>query len=106
MTTFQSAINNSSRFDDDYLKEVSKRNIMNDLGRISKLIATLTRAFDKESELSNETKKKILILQDMISDVYDMEMKKIINKQKEEGKEFLSNKEIDNLIDSIKKELI
>ena len=94
----------SSRFDKSYLDEVTKTNILSDLENISKLIITLTRTFSKEESLDNETKKNILILQDMVKDIYETEMGRAITKQKENGKEFLSNKEIDDLIDKIKNE--
>ena len=94
----------SSRFDKDYLDEVTKRNILSDLENISKLISTLTRVFSEEETLDNDSKKKILILKDMVSDIYSTEMDKTIAKQKKNGKEFLSNKEIDDLIDKIKNE--
>ena len=40
----------------------------------------------------------------MVKDIYETEMGRAITKQKENGKEFLSNKEIDDLIDKIKNE--
>jgi hypothetical protein len=99
------SMRDSSRFDKAYLDEVTKRNILTDMENISKLVGTLTRAFSNEKgNLDNETKKKILILQDMVSDIYDTEMNKMIIKQKKNGKEFITNKEIDDLIDNIKNE--
>lgn len=85
--------------DESYLNEVTKQNILDDLKRIERYAKSLYRIVDNSKSLDNETKQNILDLMEMSKNIFDMEVNKELKNQKENGKEFLSDEDIDDLFD-------
>lgn len=89
----------------EYLKEVKKDNILDNLKSIKKRLKTLVKVYSKRKKMDNETKQNIIILHDISTEIFNTEMDKELKKQKKEGKEFLSDDDVDNLIESVKTEI-
>ena len=87
-----------------YLDEVKKQNILDDLKRIENYVSTLHNMIDKSQYLDDETKQNILELKETSHQIYNQEMDKELKRQKKDGKEFLSDSDVDDLIDKIKRE--
>ena len=87
-----------------YLDEVKKQNILDDLKRIENYVSTLHNMIDKSRYLDDETKQNILELKETSHQIYNQEMDKELKRQKKDGKEFLSDSDVDDLIDKIKRE--
>jgi DNA-binding FrmR family transcriptional regulator len=87
-----------------YLDEVKKQNILDDLKRIEKYVSTLHNMIDKSQYLDDETKQNILELRETSHHIYNQEMDKELKRQKEDGKRFLSDSDVDDIVDRIKRE--
>lgn len=87
-----------------YLDEVKKQNILDDLKRIESYVSKLHNMIDKSQYLDDETKQNILELKETSHQIYNQEMDKELERQKKDGKEFLSDSDVDDLIDKIKRE--
>lgn len=87
-----------------YLDEVKKQNILDDLKRIEKYVSTLHHMIDKSQYLDDETKQNVLELRETSHHIYNQEMDKEVKRQKEDGKEFLSDSDVDDIVDRIKRE--
>jgi len=87
-----------------YLGEVKKQNILDDLKRIEKYVSTLYNMIDKSPYLDDETKQNIFDLMETSNNIYNQEMDKELKRQKEDGKEFLSDSDVDDIFDRIKRE--
>jgi hypothetical protein len=86
------------------IKEIKKQNILECLKNIEKYSQYLYNMVDKSIHLDNETKQNILNLEKITFQIYDFEINKELKKQKDDGKIFLSNENIDNLVSKIKQE--
>jgi hypothetical protein len=86
------------------LSEVKKHNLLSDLEIIEKRTKQLYRLVSDLNEIDNDTKKNIRNLYDLINSVHDEEFSKELKKQKANGKEFLSDSEIDDLVNKIVEE--
>ena len=87
-----------------YLDEIKKQNILDDLKRIENHVSTLHNMIEKSQYLDDETKQNILELKETSHQIYNQEMDKELERQKKDGKEFLSDNDVDDLIDKIKRE--
>lgn len=87
-----------------YLDEVKKKDILDDLKRVENYASKLHNVIDKSKYLDDETKQNILKLRKKLSQIYNEEIDKEIKRQKEDGKEFLSDSDVDDLVDRIKQE--
>jgi len=87
-----------------YLDEVKKQNILDDLKRIENYVSILHNMIEKSQYLDDETKQNILGLRETSHQIYNQEMDKELKRQKKDGKEFLSDSDVDDLIDKIKRE--
>lgn len=83
-----------------YLNEVKKQNILDDLKRIENYVSILHNMIDKSQYLDDETKQNILELKETSHQIYNQEMDKELKRQKKDGKEFLSDSDVDDLIDN------
>ena len=59
---------------------------------------------EKSQYLDDETKQNILGLRETSHQIYNQEMDKELKRQKKDGKEFLSDSDVDDLVDNIKHE--
>lgn len=87
-----------------YLDEVKKQNILDDLKIIEKYVFTLHNIIDKSQYLDDETKQNILELREISHHIYNQEMHKELKRQKDNGKKFLSDRDVDDIVDRIKRE--
>jgi hypothetical protein len=84
----------------EYLREVKRRNLLDDLEAIQRHAAVLHRVLsDKDSALDDELKEGVLRLREASGGLYDREMDKELRRQKKAGKQFLSNEEIDRIVE-------
>lgn len=92
------------KYDETYLEEMGIDKVVelldDSLGRIKK-ISTMIK--NKEN-IDEETKGNVIELYDSVNMIYDFEMSKELNEQKKNGKKFLSDDDVDNLIIKIIKE--
>jgi hypothetical protein len=96
---------NIQRFNEhqeEYLDEVNKKNILDDLDRVVKHASGLHKIINNSNHLDNETKQNILELLDLSKKVFNLEADKELKRQKESGKQFLSDNEIDDIVDKAK----
>ena len=84
-----------------YLNEVKKQNILDSLKSVEKYVSSLRKTISNSKYLDDDTKENILSLQETIKEIYNSEMNKELKRQKENGKEFLTDDEIDELVDKI-----
>ena len=97
--TFEDKLSNK-----EYLNELSKGDILDKLERSKLQINRLINVLDSLEHLDNQTKKNILLLSEKVTGISDLEMDKELKRQKESGKKFLSDEDIDNIIDKVKRE--
>jgi len=89
---------------DNYLKEVKIHHILDHLDSINKRITSLKYIYSKRGKIDKETKQNIIDIYELTLDIFNIESDKELKQQKKEGKEFLSDNEIDKIInDEIKK---
>ena len=74
------------------------------LAKLPARIDRLMTIVDKRENMSDETKTKIVDFHNMFVDFVNDLLDDELRQQKAEGKEFLSDQEIDDLIDKIYKE--
>lgn len=84
-----------------YLDEVNKQNILDALERIMKDAPTLVKMIEKSEYLDDQTKQSILEFKEKSRQIFNQEMDKELKRQKEDGKEFLSDGDIDDLLKEI-----
>ena len=85
--------------DKAYLKEYSKSDGIADLNLIKFRINSLLKNCQKRKVMDMETKQRIIEMCNLVQSTVSKEMTKELKKQKKEGKEFLSDKEIDKIVD-------
>ena len=86
------------------MTDYKKIHALEDLDRISKMISTLADVYTSRKNMDNKSLKIVNGLYNTIQDIYTQEMKNELTKQKKEGKQFLTDKEIDDLVEKILKE--
>ncbi len=83
------------------ITELKKQNILDDLKNIEKCVSIIYRMIDKSKYLDDGTKQNILELTKTTQRICNQEMDKEIKRQKEDGKIFLSDDDIDYIFSSI-----
>ena len=89
----------------DYLKEVTKRDIIKKLEDINYYISMLMKITDKSKIIDIKAKQNIIYLEKLTRDIYNKEMNRRINKLRKSGKLIqISNDKIDQMVENAKKE--
>jgi hypothetical protein len=87
---------------EEYLNEVTAVNVITDLKRLQKLTDTLIRVYsNKDQPIDNDSKDNLLTMCETSMFTMSSEMSKLLDIQKKNGKEFMSDDDIDNLIYTI-----
>lgn len=85
-----------------YLKEVKLHNILDKIASVKTRSSNLESNIRKNKNLIDDViKSEILDLEKNFMDSYDRIMNNILDRQKKSGKEFLSDNEIDDLVDNL-----
>lgn len=90
--------------DNLYLKEYNKYRAIDDLNRIKHYIDGMIRLCNHPRKLDNDTKQKIIDMTDFVTGIVGNEFDKELKKQKKEGKQFLSDEDIDQIFKNIELE--
>ncbi len=88
----------------EYLKEYKKSNAIEDLNEIKIVADRLIRLFEKRKNMDNGSKQNIILIKETVSNIYSQELAKELTKQKKEGKQFLSDDDVDRIVDDILRE--
>jgi len=91
-------------FDDQYLGEVKKSQIVSHLESIKRRCDYLLRIIDDMGDVPKEVKVDVLEMKDFSKSALDFLLGQELMRQKEMGKEFLSDEEIDKIVNNIKKD--
>jgi hypothetical protein len=87
--------------DKSYLKEFDKYTAINDLNRIKYYIDRMLKLCNHPRQLDDETKQNIIDMSDFVIGIINDEFDKELKKQKKEGKQFLSNEDIDQIFKNV-----
>lgn len=92
------------KYDETYLEEMGIDKVVELLDDSLVRIKKISTMIKNKENIDEETKGNVIELYDSVNMIYDFEMSKELNDQKKNGKEFLSDDEVDNLIIKIIKE--
>ena len=90
--------------DKEYLKEFSDHNAKKVLEDIASTANSMIKLIELGGKIGNPTKNKIIDSYDALMSASSREYTKLIRKQRKAGKEFLSDKEIDEIVDQVLRE--